>query len=422
MEKLRASYNEKEGTQVTYIADEHLALLKPFQKATVEYVFRRLFTDPSPTDQFLVADEVGLGKTMVARGVIAKTIEQLQGKVDRVDIVYICSNQAIAEQNIKSLNVVGSATKPLNTRLTLLPLEIEKEGGIASRPINLISLTPGTALDLKSSLGTAPERALIFEMLRARIGLRHRGIQRVFRGGVSEENWRGWTTWIRGERISQDIADKFNRVVDDKFIERLREAADLARRHKHPTYPDDQRPAAMIGELRRMLAKICVDALTPDLIILDEFQRFAELLHDHDDEAAPEKAAAAELARALFSYNGEDGSKARLLLLSATPYRMLTLSSDAPEEGEHYDDFLRTMRFLFGDVEGPARVRELKCELAKFRRSLQSMPSARAIAIEQRDRLHGILSRVIARTERVDSTEDRNSRPRSHTRNSYRHR
>lgn len=409
MAELRAACNEHEGAPVTYSAVEHLALLKPFQQATVDYVFRRLFTDQSPTDQFLVADEVGLGKTMVARGVIAKTIEHLQGKVERIDIVYICSNQAIAEQNIKSLNVVGSATKPLNTRLTLLPLEIEKEGGIASRPINLISLTPGTALDLKSSLGTAPERALIFEMLRERIGLRHRGIQRVFRGGVSDENWPGWTTWIRNEQISRDIADKFNRVVDDAFIERIREAADLARRHKHPHYPDDQRPAAMIGELRRMLAKICVDALTPDLIILDEFQRFAELLHDHDVEVAPEKAAAAELARALFSYNGEDGSKARLLLLSATPYRMLTLSSDAPEEGEHYDDFLRTMRFLFGDAEGPARVEELKSELIKFRRSLQSMPDARAAAITQRDRLHGILSQVITRTERVDSTEDRNS-------------
>src|SRR5690606_4499808 len=186
---------------------------------TVDYVIQRLFTDASTTRQFLVADEVGLGKTMVARGVIAKTIEQLTGKVDRIDIVYICSNQTIAEQNIKSLNVVGSATKPLNTRLTLLPLEIEKDGGIASRPINLISLTPGTALDLKSSLGTAPERALIFEMLRERIGLRHRGIQRVFRGGVSEENWPGWTAWIRSERISRDIANKFNRVIDDTFIE-----------------------------------------------------------------------------------------------------------------------------------------------------------------------------------------------------------
>ena len=36
---------------------------------------------PDRTRQFLVADEVGLGKTMVARGVIARTIELLQGSV-----------------------------------------------------------------------------------------------------------------------------------------------------------------------------------------------------------------------------------------------------------------------------------------------------------------------------------------------------
>lgn len=104
---------------MTYQAEEHLKLLKPFQRATVNYVFRRLFTDAQTTAQFLVADEVGLGKTMVARGVIAKAIQELTGKVDRIDVVYICSNQAIAEQNIKSLNVIGSATKPLNTRLKI---------------------------------------------------------------------------------------------------------------------------------------------------------------------------------------------------------------------------------------------------------------------------------------------------------------
>lgn len=100
---------------MSYRANDHLELLKPFQRATVDYVFQRLFTDASTTRQFLVADEVGLGKTMVARGVIAKTIEQLTGKVDRIDVVYICSNQAIAEQNIKSLNVIGSATNPTGT-------------------------------------------------------------------------------------------------------------------------------------------------------------------------------------------------------------------------------------------------------------------------------------------------------------------
>ncbi|BBB08944.1 helicase-related protein [Sphingopyxis sp. EG6] len=394
---------------MTYRANDHLEILKPFQRATVDYVFQRLFTDASPTRQFLVADEVGLGKTMVARGVIAKTIEQLTGKVDRIDVVYICSNQAIAEQNIKSLNVIGSATKPLNTRLTLLPLEIEQEGGIASRPINLISLTPGTTLDLKSSLGTAKERALIYEMLRKRLGIRHGGVQRIFRGGVTPENWPGWTDWMRSQSISKEISEKFNDAIGDDFIQRIRAASELARNKKSPDYPPDQRPASIIGELRRILARICVDALTPDLIILDEFQRFAELLHEHDESLAPEKAAAAELARALFSYSGPDGSSARLLLLSATPYRMLTLSSDDPEEGDHYSDFLRTMRFLFGDVDGEARVRELENELSQFRRALQAMPASKSAARIQRDRVHHILSQVIARTERVDSTADRNS-------------
>lgn len=364
---------------MTYRATDHLELLKPFQRATVDYVFQRLFTDATPTRQFLVADEVGLGKTMVARGVIAKTIEQLMGKVDRIDVVYICSNQAIAEQNIKSLNIIGSATKPLNTRLTLLPLEIEQQGGIASKPINLISLTPGTAFDLKSSLGTAKERALIYEMLRKRLGIRHSGVQRIFRGGVNADNWPGWTDWVRTQPISKEISQQFNDAIDDEFILRIREASQLAR-SKGPDYPSDQRPAALIGELRRILARICVDALSPDLIILDEFQRFAELLHEHDENLAPERAAAAELARALFSHSGPDGSSARLLLLSATPYRMLTLTSDDPDEGNHYSDFLQTMRFLFGDVDGEARVKELENELSQFRRALQAMPATRSAA------------------------------------------
>lgn len=42
--------------------------LKPFQRATVEHAFRRLWTDEDRVDRFLVADEVGLGKTLVAKG------------------------------------------------------------------------------------------------------------------------------------------------------------------------------------------------------------------------------------------------------------------------------------------------------------------------------------------------------------------
>jgi len=76
-----------------------LAGLKDFQRKTVEYVFKRLYGN-DPTSRFLIADEVGLGKTLVARGIIAKTLEHLQDKVGRVDVIYICSNAAIATQNV----------------------------------------------------------------------------------------------------------------------------------------------------------------------------------------------------------------------------------------------------------------------------------------------------------------------------------
>jgi len=57
--------------------EEALRPLKAFQRRTVSYVFNRFYQDAQTTRQFLVADEVGLGKTMVARGVIARAIEHL---------------------------------------------------------------------------------------------------------------------------------------------------------------------------------------------------------------------------------------------------------------------------------------------------------------------------------------------------------
>jgi hypothetical protein len=60
-----------------YDAAPALADLKDFQRATVEHVTER-FYGPAATDRFLVADETGLGKSLVARGVIARTLEHLQ--------------------------------------------------------------------------------------------------------------------------------------------------------------------------------------------------------------------------------------------------------------------------------------------------------------------------------------------------------
>ena len=86
-----------------------------------------------------------------------------------------------------------------------------------------------------------------------------------------------------------------------------------------------------------MLARSCVRALEPDLVILDEFQRFRDLL-DGESEAA-------ELARLLF----DEADGARAAPVSATPYKMYTLADERDED--HYADFLRTARFLMGPGE-----------------------------------------------------------------------
>ena len=51
-----------------------LADLKDFQRRTALWAFERLFAEGDPAVRFLVADEVGLGKTHVAKGVIALVI------------------------------------------------------------------------------------------------------------------------------------------------------------------------------------------------------------------------------------------------------------------------------------------------------------------------------------------------------------
>ena len=66
--------------------------LKPFQRRTVEHAFHRLFEAPGGTGRFLVADEVGLGKTLVARGIIAKAIDHLWNEVERLrdPLILLC--------------------------------------------------------------------------------------------------------------------------------------------------------------------------------------------------------------------------------------------------------------------------------------------------------------------------------------------
>lgn len=113
--------------------------LKDFQKKTVNYIFSRLYSDETSTNRFLLADEVGLGKTLEAKGVIAKAIDYMWKDIERIDIIYVCANSDIARQNINRLNITGEREFAFATRMTLLPLEIHD---LKKNKLNFVSFTP----------------------------------------------------------------------------------------------------------------------------------------------------------------------------------------------------------------------------------------------------------------------------------------
>ena len=383
-------------------AEDAMRPLKAFQRTTVDYVSRRLLTDADSVRHFLVADEVGLGKTMVARGVIARTIEALQDRVPRIDIVYICSNGAIAKQNVARLNVMGNArARVLPTRLTMLALELARVGGINREGVNFFSLTPGTSLDLKQGGGMKEERALILRLIWDHL-VDRRAVAKMLQGYAGAPGWRSTRNRIDARPIEPQIAERFQKAMEAR-PELLRDLEDCAQRYKGLRHNDtdlNRRREALVGALRTILARVSAEALEPDLIVLDEFQRFTDLLHGEGD--------AAELARRLFDAQDTQGNRAKVLLLSATPYRMLSLREDDADAGDHYREFLDVLGFLFGD-RGPAVRAELETEMRRFRSAIQSLPGSFETARQVKTGIEGTLRQVIARTERVSETEQRDA-------------
>ena len=374
-------------------AEGVLSGLKDFQRQTAEYAFRRLYGSADTTRRFLIADEVGLGKTLVAAGVVAQTIDHLRAEgVPRIDVIYICSNQAIARQNVERIkNRLSIDTRPLAQRITLLPYRL----GTLDQSVNLIALTPGTSFGSASAEGVAEERIILFRMLTRAWGDLGPNARRVFQGGLaSVARFREYESWHPDRPIDDSIAKQFAQRVGGRDSELYGEFVGVRDLLASETDPEAWRVrSGFVSKLRRLLAYSCLDALQPDLVVLDEFQRFRELLNH--------RTTSGELAQRLFEYEDEH-TKVRTLLLSATPYKMYTLSHE--NDDDHHRDFLRTVEFLQGPEGSVAPLEE---SLRDFRSALpravsEDETSASAVAqlSRNRDRVQSELLRVMTRTER----------------------
>lgn len=380
--------------------------LKAFQRRTVDYVFRRLYREG--VKRFLVADEVGLGKTLVARGVIALAIDELWPRLDelkRIDIVYICSNGDIARQNINRLNVFNGENGKSNhlafaTRLTMLPLHLNK---LDENPVNFISFTPGTSFNLRSSGGIGDERAMLYQLLAepwefGRDRRRRKAAKHIFRLGVDKANWPGYLD--RAARVIEERGG-IDPELMTAFLDELEgdggvreHFEELVYAHVSQTHIHESR-VRFLGKIRRCLALVCVRRLEPDLIILDEFQRFKDLLDGDDDAAA--------LARELFHFRG-GRTDPRVILLSATPYRLYTTRGATGAES-HHEDLLRTVEFLLGSKSERDRFEE---DLRAYGEELfQAAAVGRKVRLEVVQALEQRLRRVMVRTERLGASGDR---------------
>jgi hypothetical protein len=406
--------------------------LQEFQKAAVQRICDQLNSNGSR--RFLLADEVGLGKTLVAGGVLDELRRRSHSRKGSV-CIYLCSNLEIADQNQDKLtgedtsklgiaelnqgNFKSEKTRKPPTRLTLIPhraASIQKAR--KKKKHQLFVFTPNTSLYLVATTGIKSERrmllACLYKSRRRSLGAKLADLKDFFRCGAGREIWASSCTplnlraevaamkgsglyskiiarWseanvaiqVKGKSSSKDLV-----VLD--LLDALDDAvADLAKSSDDP--PNLRRARrnrkAVIGALRKGVAEAAIDFLAPDVVLVDEFQKFKEVI-----DLANKKG---QLACRLFEGTGKPP---RVLILSATPYKAVTFDH---EQENHYRDFRQTLSFLLANRSGKeewlAKVDDL---LLDFKRKLTGDTVEIPVLLDLKEKIEHHLKEVMCRTER----------------------
>ena len=377
-----------------------LSGLKDFQRATVDRVIE-LFKEGQ--NRVLVADEVGLGKTLIARGVIARTAKYHQEEGDDLfKVIYICSNQSIASQNIKKLKINEKVTIDgvSDTRLSMQHLKIfeqEYDQEIKNNFVQIIPLTPGTSFSMTSGTGIKEERALMFAILRRVESFQkyEDEMDKIF-ASYATSGWQ-WTkneydrrveecdNLSGGKYIEQISKTVMDFMISDHLIELLLEQCQSVRNKRdwHCSHAN-----SLIGSLRMVFAKVSIDLLKPDLVIMDEFQRFRSLI-----------AAETDTETGMLAERFLKNEITKVLLLSATPFKLYsTLEEMNVSEGDdHYYEFFQVMDFLFSDSQKRSDFREI---WKNYSIKLREANFERCTIIEMKNRAEEAMFNGVCRTER----------------------
>lgn len=206
--------------------------LTPLQEITKKHILQVLAQKKKAAPQspaaYLLADEVGLGKTKIAAGIIRALAAQKQK--GQFIVYYLCGSQRVVAQNVAALSR-DCDSAPANDKRLSMQLNKKYEGKLLVLP-----LTPATTFT--------------------------------------------------------NVNSEFNKEEDEYLKKEL------------------GKQAAFLELRKEACSKVIREQLPPDLVILDEFQNYNALLYNHTSSYP------------LFTLLMQ--KTPYLLMLSATPYQMLT--------------------------------------------------------------------------------------------------
>lgn len=384
---------------------------KPFQQATVEAATAAL-SGGNPLRRFLVADEVGLGKTVVARD----TLAAMASKARKFTVYYITSGLKVADQNkVELLRFLDKddAKAALSTidRVGLIPFEAKQRG-----KLRLYAFTPTTSFSgsQRHYGGKAVERAFIGLLLDEV----YPGLTDAFPEGYIEYGaTTGWPWACKEARaqinhVPRHFISSYGRALRAEFGTPARENILRAiATTKH---------GQSLGRMRKALAQAALEAAPPDLVIFDEFQCYRELLSPGADNPL-----------ALKLLCGSDGeSPPPLLLLSATPYRFYAERWESGAGIAPHAELFDLIEFLGGHAvraEAEINFRRFGDLLHVIGRLPMEGRSTAIVEAQQiKRRLEALLTPIMSRTERPPSQHPSEAPPKpvqieAHDLDVYRH-
>lgn len=378
---------------------------KDFQLASAE---RILEVFKSGQKRVLLADEVGLGKTVVASKVI-----KLVGEWHRIDpdildkhfkVVYVCSNANIANQNARTLGV-DDTLDISESRLSMQHLPIYQKAGKDHAYEQLIPLTPSTSFSMTLGCGNQRERALIYVLLsRLEVFALHKKELNRFMQMNAGKWWNWYVNYYEGEVIKCDANGS------DYLAEMLPALESILKREDNADVVSGifgiligetcdyicKESKILINRLRRIFAEISLAKMDPDLVIMDEFQRFRNLIDESDVDS--------ETNMLVKKFFGNPNTK--ILLLSATPYKPYSTLEELNENNvdEQYQDFLSLMKFLHTEGEDKSKHDEFQKIWETYSRNLSQLDRRNFTILKaSKDIAEEAMYKIMSRTERINT-------------------